>query len=116
MWPLYESYKRGRNRLLPMAYACYTYIENSAGGVDQVAKQYCVSKKVLSDLRGLTSTLGVGAEARKFSKNWKSRAPTAGEKRWIEVVVQTLIQRAGEVVSDPHKEWPQITKNDLPEL
>jgi hypothetical protein len=31
MWSLYDAYRQGRDRLLPMAYTCLSCLEHSAG-------------------------------------------------------------------------------------
>jgi hypothetical protein len=116
MWSLYDSYRQGRERLLPMAFSCLTYFANSAGGRIQAAQRYHVEKKVLDKLGELTSTLGKGSEARKLGKLSKNRAPTTAEKLWIETAVRIIIRRAGEVAHDAQGSWPLITMDDLPDL
>jgi len=71
---------------------------------------------VLGMLGKLTTTLGVGAEARKWDRNSKLRDPTIEEKRWIEAAVLALIRRAGQIAFKPDAEWPKIKKSDLPKL
>jgi hypothetical protein len=60
MWSLYDSYREGRDRLLPMAYTCLSRLEYDAGGRRQAARRYRVDKRVLDKLGELTSTLGIG--------------------------------------------------------
>jgi hypothetical protein len=116
MWSLYDSYREGRDRLLPMAYSCLSRLVYRAGNLEQAANQYRVSQRVLRTLSELTSTLGARVEARKLGKGSKNRAPTAEEKMWIETLVRILIRRAGEVAHDPHKAWPVIAMDNLPKL
>jgi hypothetical protein len=115
MWSLYDSYRQGHDRLLPMAYTCLSRLEYAAGGRKQTAQRYRVDKKVLDKLGELTSTLGTGVEARKLDRRSKDRAPTAAEKLWIETVVRLLIRRAGEVAHDAQGSWPMITMGNLPD-
>jgi hypothetical protein len=116
MWSLYDAYRQGRDRLLPMAYTCLSYLEHSAGGRRQAAQWYHMEEKVLRKLGEFTSTLGIGTEARKLDKLSKNRAPTTAEMKWIETAVLILIRRAGEVAHDAQRSWPQITIDDLPDL
>jgi hypothetical protein len=116
MWSLYDSYRRGRDRLLPMAYSCLSRLMYRAGSLELAANQYRISQRVLRTLSELTSTLGVGVEARKLGKGSKNRAPTAAEKIWIEAAVRIIIQRAGEVAYDPHRAWSMVIMNNLPKL
>lgn len=116
LWSLYDSYRQGRDRLLPMAYSCLNRLIYRAGSLEQAANQYHVSQRVLRTLSELTSTLGVGAEARKLGKGSKNRAPTPAEKTWIEAVVRVLIRRAAEAAHDRHKAWPVVTMDHLPKL
>jgi hypothetical protein len=116
MWSLYDSYRQGRDRLLPMAYTCLSRLQYGAGGRRRAAQWYHVEKKVLDKLGEFTSTLGKGSEARKLDKLSKNRAPTTAEKLWIETTVRILIRRAGEVAHDAQRSQPQITMDDLPDL
>ena len=81
----------GRCQLTPLR---AQYAETVCNRLEQAANQYHVSRRVLRTLSELTSTLGVGAEARKLGKGSKNRAPTPAEKTWIEAVVRVLIRRA----------------------
>jgi hypothetical protein len=72
---------------------------------------------VLGMLGKLTTTLGVGAEARKWDRrNKELRDPTIEENRWIEAAVLALIRRVGQMAFNPAAEWPMIKKSDLPKL
>ena len=119
LWALYDGYRQGHDRLLPMAFTCLSRLQYSAGGNKATAaKRYRIDSKVLSMLGKLTTNLGVGTEARKWDRNTKElrREPTIAEKRWIEAAVLALIQRAGQVASKPDAEWPKIKMSDLPKL
>jgi len=118
LWALYDGYRQGRDRLLPMAFTCLSRLQYSAGNRARAAKRYRIDKEeVLDRLANLTTNLGVGAEARKWDRNTsKLREPTIAEKRWIEAAVLTLIQRAGQVASKPDAEWPKIKMSNLPKL
>ena len=116
MWSLYDSYLEGRDRLLPMAYSCLSRLVYRAGSLEQAANQYRISQRMLRTLSELTSTLGIGMEARKLGKGSKNRAPTAEETVWIETAVRLLIRRAGEVAYAPYKAWSMITMDNLPKL
>jgi hypothetical protein len=116
MWSLYNAYRQGHDRLLPMAYTCLSRLEYSAGGRKEAARRYRVDTKVLGKLGEFTSTLGIGTEARKLAKGSNNRSPTAAEKMWIETTIRTLIRRAGEVAHDPHEARSLITMNNLSRL
>ena len=116
MWSLYDSYRQGHDRLLPMAYTCLSRLEYAAGGRKQAAQRYRVHKMVLDKLGEFTSTLGTGVEARKLDRRSKNRAPSAAEKMWIETLVRLLIGRADTVGDDPNRAWPLITFDRLPDL
>lgn len=123
MWEQYERYKQGRDRLLPMAYSCLTRLEYRARNSPargnkrmKTASMYRIDYEVLHRLGDLTNTLGDEVEARKLTPQSQLRAPTAQEVRWIEATLRLLIRRAGQYAADPHREWPQLTIGDLPEL
>jgi hypothetical protein len=118
LWALYDGYRQGRDRLLPMAFTCLSRLQYSAGGNRARAeKRYRIDSKVLTTLGNLTTNLGVGAERRKWDRNTRElREPTVAEKRWIEAAVLALIKRAGQVASKPDAEWPKIKMSDLPKL
>ena len=114
MWELYERYRAGRDRLLPMAYSCLTRFKYSAGGSNkQAAEKYGVDEKVLTKLSELSTNLGVGTEARKVSRQHYLRDPSSVEVEWIEQVVKALIERICQYASDPGRNWPKITKSQF---
>jgi hypothetical protein len=117
LWALYDGYRQGRDRLLPMAFTCLSRLQYSAGNRARAAKRYRIDSKVLATLANLTTNLGVGAEARKWDRNTsKLREPTMEEKRWIEAAVLALIRRAGQIAFKPDAECPKIKMSDLPKL
>jgi|SRR5215212_545180 len=117
MWTLYERYLHGRERLLPMANTCFTWITRHPGSTDEAAKRYSVSKQVLKRLSFLSSRAGKGVEARKMDNSEQQRqALTSEQRRWVEAAVRALIKRAGQYAADPKKAWPEITNSDLPPL
>jgi hypothetical protein len=116
MWTLYDNYLQGRERLLPMAYTCFTWIKRHPGGLKAAAKRYRVSKNVLEQLSKLSSRSGKGVEARKIDNDERRQDLTLEERRWVEAAIRALILRAGQYAADPKKAWPQITNSDLPPL
>ena len=119
LWTLYDGYRQGRDRLLPMAFTCLSRLQYSAGGNRaSAATRYRIDEEeVLGMLGKLTATLGVGAEARKWDRrNKELRDPTIEENRWIEAAVLALIRRVGQMAFNPDAEWPMIKKSDLPKL
>ena len=116
MWSLYESYLRGHDRLLPMAYTCLTRLTYSVGGDRrEAANKYRISRNVLTKLATL-STSGDEATARKWVPGRSPQALTDQEIDWVENAVRMLILRAGQHAADPSREWPRITMAHLPEL
>jgi hypothetical protein len=123
MWELYERYKQGRDRLLPMAYSCLSRLEyrarNHPAGSNKrkkAASMYRVDYKVLDKLGELANNLGDEMEARKLTPQSQLRAPTPEEVKWMEGALRLLIRRAGQYGADPQRDWPQRTMADLPEL
>jgi hypothetical protein len=116
MWTLYDNYLQGRERLLPMAYTCFTWIKRHPGGLKAAAKRYRVSKNVLEQLSKLSSRSGKGVEARKIDNDERRQDLTLEERRWVEAAIRALIRRTGQYAADPKKAWPQITNSDLPPL
>jgi len=43
----YKDYTEGKEKLLPMAYMCFTVLKTSAGGIEKAASRYSISKTVL---------------------------------------------------------------------
>jgi hypothetical protein len=116
MWHCYEGYLEGRERLADMAYACLTVLEGTAGGREEAAKTYGISKGVLGTLGRLTTEIGDEQTARKFNRLKERRPHTGAERAWIEAAVKALIRRVGEWAASPEAPRPQLTMNDLPEL
>jgi hypothetical protein len=117
MWLLYERYTEDRERLLPMAYSVFSLLKSTAhDNVEQCAKTYVISRKVLRKLSDLASRLGGPIEARKYDRQSLNRPPTAQEEKWIEATTRMLILRAGERAAGPDAALPMITMNNLPEL
>jgi len=123
MWEQYERYKRGRDRLLPMAYSCLARLEHRARNYGakgtkrhKAASMYRVDYEVLDKLGELKNTLGDEVEARKLTQQSQLRGPTDQEVKWIEGTLKLLIRRAGQNAADPQRDWPQLTMADLPDL
>jgi len=116
MWGRYEAYLEGRESLAAMAYSCLDLLQTSAGGQEKAAKQYGISRQVLSQLGRLTSEVGDERTARKFKRLRQRRPHTGAERAWIEAAVKALTLRAGEWAFDPGASRPQITMSDLPKL
>jgi hypothetical protein len=116
MWTLYDNYLQGRERLLPMAYTCFSWITRHTGGVKAAAERYRVSKNVLTRLSSLSSRGGKGVEARKMDNDEERTDLTSEQRRWVEAAVRALIKRAGQYAVDPNKAWPPINNANLPPL
>lgn len=123
LWKLYERYKEGRDRLLPMAYSFLTRLEyqalnypTGANKRERVRNMYRVDLKVLQKLGDFTTNLGDEAGARKFDRSSQLRQPNVREVKWIEATLEQLIRRVGQYASDPQRDWPELTMNSLPEL
>lgn len=117
MWDLYERYRVGRDRLLPMAYSCMSRFEYGAGGNKrQAATKYGVDEAVLKKLSELSTNLGVGTAARKTGQQHYHWNPSSTEVEWIEQVVKALIERAGEHAANPGGSLSQITMGHFPKL
>jgi hypothetical protein len=117
LWTLYNQYREKRYPLLPMTYAFVTFYEAHAGGKREAAQRYNVSPKVSKELRKLSSNRGIGAEARKYEGDIRSRLRLSNEEQgWIEQVLRAIIRRVGEVTHDPAKERPRITQECFPKL
>lgn len=116
MWHRYEGYLDGREPLGSMGYFCLTVLERSAGGRDEAAGQYGISKRVLDTLGRLTTEIGNDKTARKASSVKEQRSHNGAEQKWIEAAVKALIRRAGERAFDPEAPRPRLTMGDLPKL
>ena len=95
-----------------MAYFCLSFLEAKAGSRKQAAKQYRIDKKLLNMLGRLASTKGDKLTARKVDPGTILTPLTATQISWLEAVVKAIIQRVGEIDSDPS--LPVITMHDLP--
>ncbi|MGA2404197.1 MAG: hypothetical protein ABSG91_21245 [Syntrophobacteraceae bacterium] len=113
----YMAYKQGRENITSMAYLCLTVIKTSAANnLEEAAKKYMVSSKVLSQLKRLSSEKGDRAQVRKVTNRTKYVPLTAKQTLWIDEVVKKLIVRAGEIAHDPTREFIILTNNDFPKL
>jgi len=117
LWNRFQQYVNEREPLPSMAYFCVTVVEMYANGkTAEAAKQFCISKRVLSHLRELCSNRGDETEARKPNSN-KSFSPlTDEEKSWVVAVVMQLILRVGQHAYNPQQILRELTMNDFPML
>jgi len=116
MWLRYQGYVDGKELLAEMAYFCLTVFEYGTGGRKAAAGQYNVAKLVLDKLGGLTSNVGDGQTARKFSGTATARSHTETEFQWLRAAVKLLIRRKGEYDADPFATLTQLTMSDLPTI
>ena len=116
MWNRYECYLQERELLLSMAYFSLTRFRSGAGNNKEAARRYRVIMNVLDELGKLASISGDETTARKWDSKPPPRPLTDRENEWVENAVRLLIYRAGQHASDPDREWPMITKKDLPKL
>jgi hypothetical protein len=112
LWERYKGYRRGREPLRAMGYACFTFLKAQAGGVSNAGRLFGVDPRVLKKLSELVSTTGTDKTARKLP----ARPATSAEEVWIEAAVRALIRRVGEHAYDPSTLWPRMTMADLPPL
>src|SRR5262249_16682506 len=112
MWFRYDAYRKGREPLGAMAYACYTLLEASTGGGRgvrrKVAKKYAISDDVLDKLVYLATKVGDERTVRKFTAR-KPRPHTPAEITWVQSAVCALIRRVGELAAAPGQVQRQIT-------
>jgi len=114
LWRRYKKYLDGKAELLPMAYACLTFVETKAGGRESAAKLYLISNKILETLGNLTFNLGDDMTARKYHKKRNIKELSGKEIKWIEAALKLLIQRTGEL--ENIQLIQPITMNDLPKV
>jgi hypothetical protein len=125
MWTLYARYRQDRERLLPIADTCLSWLQFRAQQNDptgtkswrrKATQQYNIHLDVLRKLGELGANLGVGVEARKVHGGSQLRNPNHRERQWIEEAIKRIIRRVGEHAADPKKALPKITMSDLPQL
>lgn len=111
MYSRYEQYRQGKLPLSHFAYFIYTAIKGGARRQQTgAAKKFGIDNAVLSTLNTLSSEKG----GRKYEGAGKEF--TAAETRWLEEVVNVIIQRAGEVEASPGRNQPRITMKNLRDL
>ena len=114
LWKRYQGYRHGREPLPSMAYFCLTFLEVSAGGRDNAAKEFKISSSVLNGIGKLASERGDEGTARKYVAI-KSGAPlTSSEVQWLEEAVKSIIRRVGEFGAIDTLQ--QLDLADLPSL
>jgi len=116
LYSRYKAYKKGRERLLSMAYVCLTVVETSAGGRRKAANQYQIQLPVLTKLGELSSGRGSPEVARKAPKTGSWQPLTKQEENWVEAVIKALTKRVGEWVYDPKATLKKLTMQDFPEI
>jgi hypothetical protein len=93
----YEEYRRGREKLLVMAFFCLSALETLLRGRHGVARALNVHHRVLVRLGELVTNTGTLLTARKISRQHRAVDPTASEREWIERTVREIIVRVGSV-------------------
>jgi hypothetical protein len=120
MWFRYGQYKKGKEPLLSMAYACLTLLEGTTGqkrGARQaVCQKYFIVQAVRDKLGELVSEKGNAQEARKLDFNATIQPLTDQERSWIVAVIKALIRRKAEYDADQSTPLQQITMSDFPPL
>ncbi len=120
LWARYEGYRRGREPLTAMAYFCLTVLEWIAAPDDKNKRargcsHFGIARDVRDKLGDLSSEVGTGESARKYSG--KGRPHTSAEEEWLRVCVRALIRRVGEVAANGSAAGlPEITMASLPKL
>ena len=113
LWHRYRGYLEGREPLLTMAYFCLTVLEITAGGRQQAAAMYNISKSVLNTLAILASERGDYRTARKIVSSTMQPLSEA-ETAWIQETIKQIILRVGDKRSVLG--LPKITMAELPRL
>ena len=106
----YERYCLGGTTLPDAAYFCVDALVESYGGLPAAAKACGISRKVLEDIRKLSSYKG-GEDSRKadsFDVEF-----TSEEKRFLKRALKAMIIRAAQVAADDSQRHPKITKATL---
>ena len=107
MYEIYMLYRRGRARILDMAYVCYTMAQNSRKFEDDFSEGVRDKIKCLYQ-RG-------GAELRK--RHNKDNPPLTDQERgFLAEAIKVVILRAAERAHDPESDLPKICRSDLPPL
>ena len=110
---MFEHYLRhlgGGEPLPAMAYFCLTQLEQMAGGRNEAALRFGISKKVLGRIGELSTNKG-GASARKAIGHHAPYTPE--EERFLKSAIKTLIRRAAEVEYGPDPNRETITLADI---
>lgn len=120
MWLRYQGYRKRREPLASMAYACLTLLDSSVKASpsrrQRAADLYRIEYQILKTLGRLTSTVGDDRDARKLESGRVRRSHTAAEKTWIDAAIRRVILRAAERAAKPRATRPLISMSDLPEL
>ena len=109
----YDQYCLGRAKQPDVAYFCVTVLEEKYGGLSAAAKECGISRKVLKEIKKLSSNKG-GEDSRKaegFDDEF-----TRQEKQFLNLAIPKIIFRAAQVAADDSQRLPQITMADLPSL
>ena len=114
LWQRYERYRKGREPLPGMANFCLTVIQALAGGREEAAELFHISKAVLGKLGDLAANRGDERTARKVPPSGVLTPLRPQEAAWIEAAIKVIIRRVGEVGVNPS--LPEITMSDLPSL
>lgn len=118
LWGRLEEYRQGREKLLPMAYFCLTWIDRMGGGGRKTrkhaAKNLRIAYKVLDTLGRLTSDERGDPRSGRKVKHGRDPTPlSAQEELWIVAALEKAILNVGMIgVTTPR----QVTMADLPKL
>jgi hypothetical protein len=108
------EYKKGKGRLLDMAYFVLTLLESEAGYRKSAAIKFQIDKKILYKIGELSSRKGDEKTARKVDKKNPFQGLHNSEILWLEEAIKKIIYRLGEVESG--NPLVNITMDDLPPL
>ena len=114
-----DMYHKGRALLGPMVYFCLTTLQDSVptgeGDADaRTRDHYCISRKVLRQVRTLCSTKGGVEEGRKgaaVNANF-----TKEERAFLVAAIQAFTRRAAEKATNSSEPLYMITLKDLPKI
>ncbi len=110
MFQRYLRYRRGAETLPAMAYFCLTMLDHMAGGSDNTAAHFDISRNVLVRMRKLSTEQGgdVARKAKGLNTPYSS-----DEEQFLRSATKALIRRAAQVEYDPDSTQEKITLDDL---
>lgn len=113
MYEHFKRYSENRERLIDMAYFCFTMVTPwLCETKEAAASQYGISGRLLKKIKGLVGRKG----ARKMTKQGSTPDLNENESQFLEAAIRKLILRVAEVTHNPDERRPKITLSDLPAL